>query len=293
MMQDLNGKVAVVTGAARGIGAALARELAAEGARVVVADIDEQAAQAVAAEIEATGAETLAVACDIGDVESVEALADTSWSRFGTVDVLVNNAGVLSAPSPLIEIEERDARWVLEINVLGTWHGCSVFGRRFVAQGTPAHILNTGSENCFGAPVLGSGMYTASKHAILGLSDVLRRELPDYVGVSILCPGGVATELTGATLRRPTRFGGPDEPVYPKMTGGMTPEEVARRAVAGLKNGDFYIVTHAPTIGLAEERWQEVEAAFAAQAPLQDGEERRTSAQRRAEGTPPHVLDHA
>jgi NAD(P)-dependent dehydrogenase (short-subunit alcohol dehydrogenase family) len=175
---------------------------------------------------------------------------------------------------PAVDIEERDARWVLEINVLGVWHGCSVFGRRLIEQGTPAHIVNTGSENSLGVPHTGAALYTASKHAILGLSDVLRRELPDFIGVSVLCPGMVATELSKSGLKRPDRFGGPFE--RGARTGvqpGLDPDEVGRRTVEGIKRGDFYIVTHPPVVELAEERWKEISAAFAEQAPRFDGDE--------------------
>jgi NAD(P)-dependent dehydrogenase (short-subunit alcohol dehydrogenase family) len=271
-MEFENG-VAVVTGGARGIGAAVAQCLAREGMSVVVADIDLDAATATAAAIQNTGQSAIAVACDVGVLDSVEEVADRAWERFGHVDVLVNNAGVAHRPTPMIELSPDDARWVLETNVLGVWHGCSVFGPRMVEQGTPAHIVNVASEHSFGVPLTGSAMYTASKHAILGLSDVLRRELPKHVGVSVVCPGGVMTELVAAVRNRPARFGGAAASDRDRIPVGMTPEEVARRMIAGIRNGDFYVVTHPPAIELAEERWLEVSAAFARQAPRFDGDD--------------------
>ena len=120
---------------------------------------------------------------------------------------------------------------VLEVNLIGVWHGCAVFGRRFVDQGTPAHIVNTGSEHSLGVPHLRAGAYTASKHAVLGLSDVLRRELPDHVKVSVLCPGIVPSRLAEAARNRPERFGGPlepdDGPAMPADTG-IPADEVGR-----------------------------------------------------------------
>jgi NAD(P)-dependent dehydrogenase (short-subunit alcohol dehydrogenase family) len=270
-MQDLKGRAAVVTGAGEGIGAAIARALAAEGVHVVVADIDERAAASVAAELKGTGVRSLAVPCDVADRRAVQNLADRAWDTFGHIDIVVNNAGVLPPIKRLVDIDERDARWVLEVNVLGVWNGCSVFGRRLIDQGTPAHIVNTGSENSLGMPHTGAGLYTASKHAVLGLSDVLRNELPDHIGVSVLCPGMVATRLSASTRNRPERHGGASTKVSAPLPG-MDPAEVGRRAVEGIKSGDFYIVTHPPVIELAEERWSEIAAAFAAQAPRYEGD---------------------
>ena len=270
---ELRGKVAVITGAGSGIGAAIARAMGEESAHVVVADIDRTAAEQTARAVAAAGVRTIAVTCDVGDRAAVEQLADAAWEEFGRVDVLVNNAGVFPPAAPAIDIEEQNARWVLEINVLGVWHGCSVFGKRFIEQGSEAHIMNTGSENSLGIPHVGAAMYTASKHAVLGLSDVLRRELPGFIGVSVLCPGMVATQLARSGLRRPERFGAPFEPGRLGPQPGMDAAEVARRAVEGIRRGDFYVVTHPPVVELAQERWSEVSAAFAAQAPRFDGDE--------------------
>src|SRR6202044_488703 len=209
-MEQLAGQVAVVTGAGSGIGRGIAAALAAAGAHVMVADIDAAAARETAAQLADAGVEAVATECDVPDREAVEALADKAWAHFGHVDITVNNAGVFPPIRRAISIEERDARWVLEVNLMGAWYGCSAFGRRFTEQGTSAHILNTGSENSLGVAHAGAAFYTASKHALLGLSDVLRRELPDFIGVSILCPGMVATNLGSSARHRPDRFGGPE-----------------------------------------------------------------------------------
>ncbi|MBV9660912.1 MAG: SDR family oxidoreductase [Acidimicrobiales bacterium] len=276
-MHELRDRVAVVTGAGRGIGASIAAALADEGVHVVVADIDRQAAEATAATISQKagpdGVRCVGAGCDVGDLGAVDALADLSWGEFGHVDIVVNNAGIFPPAGPAVDIQEHDARWVIEINLFGVWHGCSVFGKRFVEQGTPAHIVNTGSEHSLGVPHTGAALYTASKHAILGFSDVLRRELPDFVGVSVLCPGMVATDLPNSGLRRPQRFGGPFERGRPAPQPGLAPDEIGRRTVEGIKRGDFYILTHPPVVELAEERWTEVATAFAEQAPRFDGDE--------------------
>lgn len=239
-----------------------------------MADIDDSAAKAAAAELSGSGVQALGALCDVSSRSEIEALAEFAWTELGHVDIVVNNAGVISPMRQALNIEERDARWVLEVNVLGTLFGCSVFGRRFIEQGTPAHILNTGYENSFGVPHTGAVMYTASKHAVLGLTDVLRGELPDFIGVSILCPGMVRTNLASAGQHRPERFGGP----IPSRPGagpmlGLDPDEVGRRAVEGIKRRDFYIVTHPPVRELVEERAAEIAAAFDAHVPRFAGDQ--------------------
>jgi NAD(P)-dependent dehydrogenase (short-subunit alcohol dehydrogenase family) len=265
------GTVAVVTGAASGIGRGIAEALVAAGARVVLADIELDKAVAAAAAL--PGGSALGLRCDVTDRTDVERLADESWRRFGHVDLVVNNAGVFPSLARVLDIAETDARWVLEVNLMGVWFGCAVFGKRFVSQGTPAHIVNVGSENSLGVPHTMAGFYTASKHAVLGLSDVLRRELPDHVGVSVLCPGMVATALQDAGRNRPERFGGPLASGRAEGTAGMAPAEVGRRTVEGIRRGDFYIVTHPPVVELVDERVGELHEAFARQAPRYDGDE--------------------
>jgi short-subunit dehydrogenase len=145
------------------------------------------------------------------------------------------------------------------------------FGRRFVEQGTPARIVTTGSEHSFGVPHALNGPYTASKHAVLALSDVLRRELPDHVGVSVLCPGLARTRLWEAERNRPIERGegsteGEDF-ARQLFDEGMDPAEVGRRAVEGIRNDEFLIVTHAHSRRFAEERCREVAEAFDRQDP--------------------------
>jgi len=273
---DVNDKVAVVTGGASGIGRAIGLALAEKGAHVVVADIEESRARQTAEEIGATGVRTLGVGCDVTDEASVEALAERAWAELGHVDILYNNAGVTGGTT-LLDSSVKDLHWIFSVNVFGVWNGCAVFGRRFRDQGTPAWIVNTGSEHSLGMPHVQTGFYTAAKHAVLGLSDVLRNELPPHVGVSILCPGVVETDLWNATRNRPDEFGGAEQaPVEIKavMERGKSALEIGRRAVEGVEREAFFILTHPHVRTYVDARYGELGKAFDEQAPMVDGEER-------------------
>lgn len=274
---DLSGRAAVVTGGGSGIGRALSLALAGEGAHVAAADIDPDAAEAVASEVEDLGVRGVAVRCDVTDPDSVAAMADEAWGEFGHVDLLVNNAGVVHS-STLVETTPDDWDWVMGVNGRGAYLGLREFGRRFSEQGTPSRILTTGSEHSLGVPHPSSGIYTASKHAVLAMSDVLRREVPGHVGVSVLCPGLVSTRLWDAERNRaPDDDSGPapELELMERLFGeGLEPDRLAALAVAGIKRGDFLIVTHAHSARFAAERAEEVAAAFAEQAPPGDDDDR-------------------
>ena len=275
---EINNKTAVVTGGGNGIGKALCMALAEAGAKVVIADIELDAGQAVEAEITATGAGCLAIAVDVTDEDSVIRMRDTACDVFGSVDILVNNAGVMHPTKPLFETSSADLDWVMSVNVGGVMNGIRSFVPLFMEQGTPAWILNTASEHSLGVPHLGGGLYTASKHAVLGLSDVLRRELPEHIGISVLCPGIVGTTLWKASERRQDRYGGAEagsEQAGAAMQHiGMPVEDVAQATIRGLGEETFFIVTHPHAVEFGHARWGEIESAFAAQAPRFEGDEK-------------------
>ena len=260
----LKDKVGVVTGGASGIGRGIARALAAEGAHVVVADIEAGRAEQVAAELRASGVRSAGVRCDVTERASVEALAERAWAEFGRVDVLCNNAGVGFA-SGLAEVSGADAEWTFAVNVFGVLNGCAAFVPRFRKSGG-GYIVNTGSEHSLGVPFPGLGIHTASKHAVLAISDVLRRELQvDGIGVSILCPGPVKTDVWNAARNRHDRFGGPlNAPAHlaSVFDAAMDPDEVGRIVIDGILRKDFYILTHPEVRAVSEERSREVTAAF-------------------------------
>lgn len=271
---------AVVTGAGSGIGRGIAHALAARGAGVVVADVQRDAAEAVAGQLSDAGARAAAYGCDVSQEAQVAELADYAWDAFGSIDMVFNNAGV-AAPERSLSTGLDDMRWMFEVNVFGVWHGCRVFGRRFLKQDTQTWICNTGSEHSLGVPALGQPLYGATKHAVLGLSDVIRRELPDRVGVSVFCPGIVSTSGWSAGRIRPERFGGPIElPEWSKgaMSKGLDPLDVGQAVVSGVEAEEFFIVTHPHDFLVAQERFDELRGAFERQAPVVPGTDRDATA---------------
>lgn len=267
---DILNKGAVVTGAGSGIGRGIALALARAGAKVVVVDVEEAKAAAVAAELADAGHEAAHFRCDVRDSAAVAALADFAWARFGTIDILCNNAGVC-LPGGGFDVSDTDLRWQLDVNIVGVFNGMREFGARFRAQGTPAWICNTGSHHSIGAPTKGVAVYVATKHAVLGLAEAFRTEYGDLIGVSVLCPGIVNTALWNAGRNRPAEFGGAiagdprNEAAQSQL--GMNPERVGQLVAAGIAAGDKYIWTHPQDIDLITKRYVECKETIERQWP--------------------------
>lgn len=270
-MDNFENKVAVITGGASGIGLALAQALIKRGGKAIIVDINVDALNKSAVEL---GPEATVFSCNVADLESVKELADKAWAVHGQVDLVFNNAGVIGKSAPIVNTDSNDFKWVMDVNVGGVWNGCHVFGKRFIEQGSPAHIINTGSENSVGVPNPNIAPYTASKHAVLAISDVLREELPDFIGVSILCPGVANTGIGTAVNRRPQEYGGVTD-VYQggDLSSGMSPDDIAEHTLDAVLRGDFYIVTHPHVREFANIRHQEISEAFDQQAPYYEGSE--------------------
>lgn len=265
---EYTGKIAVVTGGASGIGRALCIELVRRGAQAVIVDVEGDKAVQAAEEI---GPEASGKSCDVSDVVAVEALAAEVWAEYGGVDLAFANAGIgLAAPLLKSTLEEYEA--TMGVNMRGVWATAKAFGSRMVDEGRRGHICLTGSEHSLGLQHAGNGIYTASKHAVLGFGDVLRAELKDRVGVSVLCPGLVATDIVDSQrhydwARRSERALEVGRAV---MARGLAPETVAAETLDAIARGAFLIVTHPTARAAAERRWQAIEHAFATQPP-QDG----------------------
>ena len=253
-MRSLRGKTAVITGAASGIGRALAERLARERVRLVLADVDRRALREVAGSL--PGA--VAIPGDVSRMSDVESLAAKAYARFGAVHLLFNNAGVAEYGA-VWEVPLRRWRRVIGANLWGTVHGCLAFVPRMIAQGEPAHIVNTASMAGLVTPPL-AGAYSVSKHAVVALSEALVQDLATRgarIGVSVLCPGWVATRLAQSAR-------GADPVLRSLIAHGLPPQAVAERAIRAIRTGEFYVLTH-PEMAPAVQR--RAEAILAGRAP--------------------------
>lgn len=270
-LQDLSGKVAVVTGGASGIGRGIAAALLAEGMRVVIADVEEGALQATASELGAVGVRT-----DVSDLQSVESLAAAVRDRYGRVDVVCNNAGI-GGSARIADLTPSDWRWTLDVNLWGVIHGVQVFLPILLANPDGGHIVNTASMSGLISRT-GLGAYNVSKYGVVALSETLAGELAEdgsKVGVSVLCPGFVRTNI-GAYLRnRPQQFadGALGRPEVTTTSSAsvraaaerfhrIEPEEAGAMVVDAIKHGDLYILTDPEMSFEVEERFQHIKAAF-------------------------------
>jgi NAD(P)-dependent dehydrogenase (short-subunit alcohol dehydrogenase family) len=264
---ELEGKVAVVTGGASGIGKGIAQALRDEGAQIVIADIEQGALDATAEELGATGIRT-----DVSDAESVQALAKEVVDRFGTAHVVVNNAGI-GPVGRLADLTLDDWRWIVGVNLWGVIHGVHAFLP--ILQGNPegGHIVNTASmAGLVATPQLGS--YTLTKYGIVGLTETLAIELAQEgskVGATVLCPGTIHTNIGTSSRNRPAGSAGALHDVDISKEGSeidmsgvrwMEPIEVGAIVVDAIKRGELYAITHPEWWGMVQERFDGIRAAF-------------------------------
>jgi NAD(P)-dependent dehydrogenase (short-subunit alcohol dehydrogenase family) len=276
-VQDFQGRTAVVTGAASGIGLALATRLAAEGMRVVLADVEAAPLRDLASEMTVAGYEVLEVQTDVADADSVHALADAAYDRFGSVELLCNNAGVLGDQGLVWERPTTTWQWVVGVNLMGVVHGIQAFVPRMLAAGKEGHIVNTASVAAFtGLPF--SGVYCATKHAVLGVSDSLRAELTALqapIGVTVLCPGVVRTNIADGDRNRPASLApsssSEDSTQAALVTAarsafaaGLDPDDVAGQVVRAVRDEQFVCFTDADGFKAAQRRERAVAKAGAA-----------------------------
>ncbi len=254
-MKEFKDKVAVVTGAASGIGRAMAERLATEGMKVVLADVEEGALAEAEGALKAKGATALAVPTDVSKASGVEALAKKTVDAFGAVHVLCNNAGVGPPGGPLWERSVADWQWVLGVNLWGVIHGVRVFVPIMRAQDSEGHIVNTASAAGLVSPPW-MGIYNVTKHAIVTLSETLHHELAlmgTKIKVSVLCPAWVNTRLVDADRNRPAELANepveghaqPDalkEAIRQLLKTGLTTEQVADDVLTAIRDEKLYIV---------------------------------------------------
>ena len=261
-MHDLAGKTAVVTGAASGIGLALARRFGEEGMKVVLADIEVGALTAAATMLADEGHDVLGVWTDVRDPDALVALATAAVERFGVVHVLCNNAGV-GGGGRMHELTITDWKWVLDVNLDGVVNGIHAFLPHMYAHREPAHIVNTASMAGW-TGWAGMGPYCASKFAVVGLSECLFHETAGTnVGVSVLCPGWVDTNILDSGRNRPDAPNGvitgsteAAELVRQLVANGLSPRKVADLVLDAVSRDRFWVFTDEQMVARAVQRVQ-------------------------------------
>lgn len=267
-MKNLQGKVAVITGAAEGIGKGIAARAAAEGMKLVLADINAAKLETTVAGFKAMGVEVIGVPTDVAREEQINALADQAFAKFGNVHLLVNNAGVAVA-KPAWETSQKDWDWVMGVNFYGVSHALRAFIPRMLKNGEEGHIVNTASmAGLTSQPSLAS--YNASKHAVVTLSEGLHHDLTlrqSHIKVSVLCPGWVKTGI-GHSERNRENGGdsGPTDAVALKVgmsvlnavQNGIAVTQVADEVFDAIAAERFYILTHPEMKQAIEVRMQDV-----------------------------------
>jgi NAD(P)-dependent dehydrogenase (short-subunit alcohol dehydrogenase family) len=278
-MKDLTGKVAFVTGGASGMGLAMVRAFAAAGMKVAVADIERQALDAVAAELAGTNGNIITLEVDVTDRDAMARAADATEAAFGKVHVVCNNAGVAVGGS-IEEMSYADWDWVMKVNVDGVINGVQTFVNRILAHGEGGHIVNTASmAGHMGVP--GLSVYNTSKFAVVGLSEAMRMDLaPHGIGVSVLCPGVVRTNIFDSGRNRPTEFTTDRDTAGALLAAGLPAEQRAARinqllanaldpalvgdmVVHAIQTGEFYIFTHPELQQFTTARAEEMAESFA------------------------------
>jgi NAD(P)-dependent dehydrogenase (short-subunit alcohol dehydrogenase family) len=252
---QLSGKTALVTGAASGIGRAMAERFASAGMKVVLADIEEPLLREVERDLRGAGATVAAVPCDVSSRAAVEQLATAAETHFGTVHLLCNNAGVSGGGAPIWSTTDNDWNWVMGVNVMGVVHGLQVFVPRMLASGEECHVVNTSSVS--GLSTGPHSIYGVAKHAVTRLSEIAWYDLRATgapVGISVLCPCIVATHIVTAERNRPDHLRDELDSALAErrraamlageqrfLSEGMQPSEVADAVVQGVQAGRFWI----------------------------------------------------
>jgi NADP-dependent 3-hydroxy acid dehydrogenase YdfG len=254
-MKDFKDKVAVITGAASGIGLALAQYCVRVGMKVILADVEPAALAKTEAEMKSTGAMVLAVPTDVSQANHVEALAQIALKAFGAVHLLCNNAGVATTGT-IWESSVTDWEWVIGVNLWGVVHGVRTFVPIMLAQDTECHIVNTASlAGLLSFPR--ACVYAVTKHGVVNLSEALHHELAERGGkvkVSLLCPGLVKTRIVDCERNRPERLAATApmgsveaagwETLRQQMQTAMPPAQIAEAVFQAIREERFYILTH-------------------------------------------------
>jgi NAD(P)-dependent dehydrogenase (short-subunit alcohol dehydrogenase family) len=269
-MDTLQGKGAVVTGGASGIGLATATVLAEKGARVVLADIEQTALDAAVEALRASGAEAHGVVCDVRSLDAVQALADASFDALGAVHIVFNNAGI-AVGGPILEMTHDDWRWTIDVDLWGPIHGVEAFLPRIVEQSEGGHLLFTASFAGL-VPNSGLGPYCVAKYGVVALAEVLWRELREHqIGVSVLCPMRVGTNIGQSERNRQPEYG--DTPPASRVADQdatnaelagrvLEVEAVARLTVDAIEHNRLYVLPHDESRESIRRRFARIDRTF-------------------------------
>jgi NAD(P)-dependent dehydrogenase (short-subunit alcohol dehydrogenase family) len=267
-MKDLTGRVAVVTGGGSGIGRGMVLAFAEAGMKVVISDIDTEAAGSVCDEVQGLGSVALAMRVDVAKRDEFQALADRVWREFGGAHLLCNNAGVTTFGLMCDGISDADWRWVLSVNLQGAINGLQAFLPRMRELEGEKHVVNTASTAGVGPSPL-VAPYAASKHGLVGISETLRMEgAPHGISCSVLCPSTVKTRIVESERNRHTEFGGPKQGVSNEGIAahtaavGLDPLWVGRMVRQAVIDDVPFIFTHADTRTVVDARYRAMVESF-------------------------------
>jgi NAD(P)-dependent dehydrogenase (short-subunit alcohol dehydrogenase family) len=269
-MENLSGKVAVITGGASGIGFATAKALAAKGMKIVIADIEATALDQAVAALSSSGAKAEGVVCDVANLASVQKLADTTFSKMGGAHIVFNNAGV-AINGHIAKMKHSDWEWIIKVDLWGPIHGVEAFLPRMIEQKQGGQIVFTSSIAGL-VPTEGLGVYSVAKYGVVALAETLRREVRQHnIGVSVLCPLRVETNIGTSERNRTVDFGGAAaSPKMPAQASGnvvmagevMKPEEVATYVVDAIIANRLYILPHEDSRELIRRRFNRIDQTF-------------------------------
>jgi NAD(P)-dependent dehydrogenase (short-subunit alcohol dehydrogenase family) len=274
-MKEFEGRVAVITGAASGIGLGIAEVLANNGMKVMMADIEEEALGREAERLRAANFDATAGVTDVSRIESLENLLTRTIETYGKVNVLCNNAGVAGGGGPIWQTTERDWQWVMGVNLMGVVHGVRVFVPHMLEHGEEGHVVNTSS--ILGLVSGGGGIYDVTKHAVTRLTEGLYVDLRAagaQISASVLCPGMIATNIITSQRNRPEELANDtsqvshtelnqmmqarDEMAKRFQEMGMPPMEVGEKVLDAISNDRFYVLTHPENMAGVRRRFETI-----------------------------------